>query len=115
VVLVVVAVAHRRLGPQLLGHDLDGGAGAAVLGGPAPLLEPTHDHHPVALRQGLGGVLGLVTPDDHGEERRLLLPPTRDGHPEHGPGDAALGVADLRLVGEVAGEAHAGLGHGPAL
>jgi hypothetical protein len=40
-------------------------------------------------------MLGLVAPHDHGEERRLLLPPTRHRHPEHGPGDAALGVADL--------------------
>ena len=41
---------------------------------------------------------------DHGEERRLLLPPARRP-PEHGPGDTTLGVADLGLVGEVAGEA----------
>jgi hypothetical protein len=27
--------------PQLLGHDLDNGSGAAVLGGPGPLLELT--------------------------------------------------------------------------
>jgi hypothetical protein len=32
----------------------------------------------------------LVAPHDHGEERRLLLPATRDGHPEHGPGDPTL-------------------------
>jgi hypothetical protein len=30
-------------------------------------------------------MLGLVAPHDHGEERRLLLPPTRHCHPEHGP------------------------------
>ena len=42
-VLVVVAVAQRRLAP-LVRHDLDGRAGAAVPGRPAPLLEPTHDH-----------------------------------------------------------------------
>src|SRR5829696_8618651 len=30
--------------PQLLGHDLDGGAGAAVLSGPGALLEPAHDY-----------------------------------------------------------------------
>jgi hypothetical protein len=59
-------------------------------------------------------MLGLVTPHDHGEERRLLLPPPTDGHPEHGPGDPAFGVANLGVVGEVAGEARAGLGHGPA-
>jgi hypothetical protein len=100
---------------QLLGQHLDGRAGAAVLSGPAPLLESAHDHDSAALRQGLRGVLGLVAPDDHGEERRLLLPPTGYRHPEHGPGDATLGVADLGLVGEVAGEADGCLGHGPAL
>jgi hypothetical protein len=42
------------------------------------------------------------------------VPPTGDGGAEHGPGDPAVGVADLRVVGEVAGEADAGLGHGPA-
>jgi hypothetical protein len=47
-------------------------------------------------------VLGLVAPDDHGEERRLLFPPAGDGHPEPGPGDPAFGVADLGVVGEVA-------------
>src|SRR4030095_4376048 len=40
---------------------------------------------------------------------------TADGHPEHGPGDATLGVADLGVLGEVAAEAHAGLGHGASL
>jgi hypothetical protein len=24
----------------------------------------------------------VVAPDDHGEERRLLLPPAADGHPD---------------------------------
>src|SRR5215217_2801115 len=60
-------------------------------------------------------MLDLVPPHDHGEERCLLVPPTADGHPEHGPGDAALGGADLGLVGEVAGEADARLGHGVPL
>src|SRR5215212_8353674 len=60
-------------------------------------------------------MLGLVAPDDHGEERRLVLPTARHGHPEHGPGDPTLGVADLGVVGEVAGETHAGLGHAAAL
>jgi hypothetical protein len=32
--LVVLAVAHRRLGPNSVGHDLDDGSGDAVLGGP---------------------------------------------------------------------------------
>jgi len=98
---------------QLLDHDLDDGPGAAILGGP-PLLESAHDHDSAAPL-GLAGVLSLVAPDDHGEERRLLLPPTADGHPEHGSGDATLGVADLGVVGEVAGEAHGWLGHGVPL
>jgi hypothetical protein len=42
-------------------------------------------------RPTLAGVLGLVAPHDHGEERRLLLPPPRDRHPEHGPGDLYAG------------------------
>ena len=36
--------------PQLLGHDLHDGAGAAVLSGPGPLLEAAHDHDPAAAR-----------------------------------------------------------------
>src|SRR5215211_46875 len=100
---------------QLVGHDLDDLPGAAVLGRPCPLLESTRDHDPAALGQGLGGVLGLVAPDDHGEERRLLLPAAGDGHPERGPGDPTLGVPQLGVVGEVAGEADACLGHGVPL
>jgi hypothetical protein len=64
--------------------------------------------------QGLRGMLGLVVPDDHGEERRLLLPPPRHRHPERRPSDPTLGIANLGLVGEVAGEAHGCLGHGLA-
>jgi hypothetical protein len=33
--------------------------GRAILSGPAALLEPAHDHHPAALRQRLGRLLGL--------------------------------------------------------
>jgi hypothetical protein len=47
-------------------------------------------------------MLDLVAPDDHGEERRLLLPPPRHRHLEHRPGDPALGVPELGVVGEVA-------------
>src|SRR4029453_3206132 len=72
--------------PQLLSHDLHHRAGVAILGSPAPLLEPTHDHHPAALRQRLGRMLGLVAPHDHGEERRLLLPATRHRPPGTWPG-----------------------------
>src|SRR5215212_5216212 len=71
--------------PKLLSHDLDHRPGAAVLSGPAPLLQPAHDHHPAALRQRLRGGVGLVAPHDHGEERRLLLPRPADCDSEHGP------------------------------
>jgi len=40
VALVVVVVAHRRLGPSSVGHDLHDGSDAAGLGGPGALLEP---------------------------------------------------------------------------
>jgi hypothetical protein len=63
----LVELAARRPGrrcppqawSQLVGHDLDGRAGAAVLGRPGPLLEPTHDHHSAALGQRLRGVLAI--------------------------------------------------------
>src|SRR5205814_1685166 len=35
--------------PQLLGQNLHDGSSAAVLGGPAPLLELAQDHDPAAL------------------------------------------------------------------
>jgi hypothetical protein len=54
-------------------------------------------------------------PHDHCEERRLLLPAARPGHPDHGSGDPAFGVPQLGVVGAVAGEADAGLGHGVPL
>ena len=45
-----------QAGTQLLGDDLDNLAGAAILGGPGPLLQQAdHHHHAVALREGLGG------------------------------------------------------------
>jgi hypothetical protein len=89
--------------PRLLGHDLDGQAGAAVVGGPAALLQPADHHHADAPAQRLGGVLGLVAPDHHGEEARLAVAvAARDRDPERGSGDAAVGGVDLGVVGEVA-------------
>jgi hypothetical protein len=85
---------------------------SATVQGPQPLRELAHDHHPASLGQGLCRMLGLVAPHHHGEERRLLLPAAADCDSEHGPSEPALGVADLGLVGEVAGEAHGCLGHG---
>ena len=47
---VGVAVAHPRLGAQLLGRDLDL-PGAPVPRRPGALLEPTDHHGPAALGQ----------------------------------------------------------------
>ena len=82
---------------QLLGQHLLGGSGAAILVGPAPLLEPTHDHDTAAPAQRLDGMLGLVAPHDHGVERRLLLRRPDAATQSTAPGAPALGlgVADL--------------------
>jgi hypothetical protein len=80
-------------------------AGAAILVRPGPLPEPPHHHDPAAPAQRLGGMLGLVAPHHHGEEARLTIPAAGDGHPKRRPGDAPIGVAQLGVVGEVAGEA----------
>ena len=72
--LVVVAVAQRRLGPSS-STTISTTERAAVLSGPAPLLQPAHDHNPAALAQRFGRMLGLVAPHHDGEERRLLLAP----------------------------------------
>jgi len=74
VALVVVAVAHRRLEPSSSATTSTTDRAAAVLGGPTPLLESTHDHDPVTFRQGLGRMLGLVPPHDHDIERVRRTP-----------------------------------------
>jgi hypothetical protein len=100
-----VAVAHRRLGPQRLGDDLDHLAGAAILGGPGALLEPAHHHHhAAALGQRLGGVLGLVAPDHHGEERRLTIAPAGDGTRNVARAMPPSVQRTSGVVGEVAGD-----------
>ena len=65
---------------------------------PAALAQPASNHHPVALAQGVGQVLGLATPDVDLEERgvavaplALLLNALGDGHAQVGYGDAARG------------------------
>jgi hypothetical protein len=81
--------AHRRLGPSCsaststrIGRFRPRRSSCAAAAGPRP--PPC-----CPSTGGLGRVLGLVPPHDHGEERRLLLPPTRHCH----PGDPGLGVA----------------------
>jgi len=53
-VVLVVAVAHRRLGPSSSATTSTVERGAAVLRGPAALLQPADDHDLAALGQGLG-------------------------------------------------------------
>jgi hypothetical protein len=47
--VVAVAVAHRRLGPSSSAITSTTDRALPFLGGPAPLLEPAHDHDPAAL------------------------------------------------------------------
>jgi hypothetical protein len=74
---------------------------------------------PGSLRERLGNMLRLLAPHHHGEERRLgvapllaVADPARHREPEHRPGNPGAGVAQLGVVGEVAGKRHARLGHG---
>jgi hypothetical protein len=99
VVLVVVAVAHRRLGPSSSATTSTVARALPSSAVQARCWSPPTTTTRLPLVRDSGGVLGLVALDDHGEERRLLLPPTADGHPEHGPGDPGLGGADLGVVG----------------
>jgi hypothetical protein len=115
VALVVVAVAQRRLGPS-------SSATTSTTERALPFSavqvrcwsRPTTTTR-LPFARDCAACSALVAPHDHGEERGLLLPAVRHGHPEHGPGDPCLGVADLGLVGEVAGEADACLGHDASL
>src|SRR5512132_2590 len=107
-------------GPDLLGVDLGDLVLDAVLVGPAALLGPADHQHPGALAQGVHGVGGLVAPDIDGVEAGLPIRPAAillagaggDGDPQAGHGQAAWGVAQLGVGGQVADQGHAlGLGH----
>src|ERR671919_2358305 len=50
-------------GPDLVGLQLSNRPLLPLGGLPAPLAQPPSDHHPVALGQGVGQVLGLAAPD----------------------------------------------------
>src|SRR5262245_50942217 len=84
---LVVAVAaalrgigHRRGNRRLpaphelhaLGHDLDHVPLLAVLGLPVPGLKPSLDHHRAAFVEVFAARLGLLPPNDDGEETRLV-------------------------------------------
>jgi hypothetical protein len=103
--------------PQLLGHHLHlhGRAGAAILGGPCPLLQSAHDHDPAALGQRLRGMLGLS---------RHTITVKNDASCSRRPDTATRNMAlatppsvcrSSGVVGGVAGEAHGCLGHGASL
>src|SRR5215218_4270556 len=96
-------------GADLISLDLGHAALVALGGLPATLPQPTGDHHPVALAQGVGQVLGLVAPHVDLEEAgvavaplAVLLDPLGDGDPEVGDGDACIGEADLGVLDQVA-------------
>jgi hypothetical protein len=103
-------LAAARLARDL--GDATGLARAAIgvhgLGAPSGL---PHDEPIALLEEAAGALAGQPT----ALRARVLAGLAGDGHPEHGSGDPALGVADLGVVGHVAGEAHAGLGHGASL
>src|ERR1039458_6307073 len=68
-----VVLGHLRGGPpqrrsHLVRHDLHLGAPVALLGFPAPLLEPAGHHHTGAPDEGLAHVLGHLPPADDVEE-----------------------------------------------
>ena len=90
VVLVVVAVVrHRRFGPSssTMTSTVDRALPSSAVHARCWSWPRTTTR--LLLGQRLGDMLGLVAPHNHGEERRLLLPPARHRHPEHGPGDPA--------------------------
>src|SRR4029453_14376146 len=103
---------------HLLGVDLDGRAPLALRGLPGAALESAHDHAPGPLVQAAADVLGLVAPDVDPEVGRLAVLPAVgvpdalvDREPEPGHGHHVGGEAQLRVVGQVAGEGHLVVAH----
>src|SRR3989441_7498034 len=96
-----------------LGDDLGGRALLAVLALPVARLEPPLDEDLAALVEVLTARLGLLAPDDDGEEARFLPLLARlrrvvavDRHPEIRDGGAAGRVAQLRGTGQVTDQQH---------
>ena len=115
VALVVVAVAHRRHGPS---SSATTSTTDRALPSSADQLRcwsrpMTTTRLPLARDCAACSAWSRQTITVKNDASCSL--PARHRDSEHGPGDAALGVADLGVVGEVAGEAHAGLGHGASL
>src|SRR6266540_2244387 len=95
-------------GADLVGVDLGHRALVALGGLPGALPQPAGDHHPVALAQRVGEVLGLVAPDVDLVERGFAVPPgpvlvlqaLGDGDAEVGDRGAGVGEAQLGVGGE---------------
>jgi hypothetical protein len=96
-------------GADLISIDLGDRPLLPLRGLPAALPQPAGHHHPVALGEGVGQVLGLHAPDVDRQERgvavaprAVLLNPLGHRHPQVGDGDAARGEAQLGVVDQVA-------------
>src|SRR2546427_10089192 len=96
-----------------LGDDFGGRALLAVLALPVARLEPPLDEDLAALVEVLAARLGLLAPDDDGEEARFLpllaglgRVVAVDRHPEIRDGGAAWREAQLRGAGQVRSEEH---------
>src|SRR6266496_2978605 len=109
-------VAHGRA--YVIDLDLVDGPLLAFPGLIGPLAQPAVDDHPHAPLQALGHVLGRLAPDVAGEEQAVaVLPLTAGAVPvPGGGGDAELGdrlagrgVAQFRVVDQVAGDRDLGV------
>src|SRR5207249_2093569 len=91
-----------------LGHDLDDGALAPVLGLPLACLQPTLDEDGTALVEILAATLRLLTPHDDREETGVFAffsalrgVVAIDRQPQVGDGRSAGRVTQLRGLGQV--------------
>src|SRR6516165_3095123 len=109
-------VPHGRA--DIVDLDLVDGPLLAFPGLVGPLPQPPGDDHPHAPLQALGHVLGCLAPDVAGEEEAVaVLPftagvvpvPGRRGHAELGDRLAGGGVAQFRVVDQVAGDRDLGV------
>jgi hypothetical protein len=112
VALVVVAVAHRRLGPSSSASTST--MDRALPSSAVQLLcwsrPTTTTRLPLDSDSTACSAWSRHTTTVKNDASCSRLPETATRNMARG--DSALGVTDLGLVGEVAGEAHGGLGHG---
>src|SRR5262249_3299845 len=109
-------VPHGRA--DIVDLDLVDGPLLAFPGLVRPLAQPTVDDHPHAPLQALGHVFGRLAPDVAGEEEAVAVLPLTAGVVTEpgGGGDAELGdrlagrgVAQFRVVDQVAGDRDLGV------